>query len=153
MSALPYKVAHFFITLRSRIKNVWLIFEISISRTCLSNYFCLFFQGPVTTTQAPSTPTVSRVGCYHDFGFINGRRPFPLRGDLSNMAVKTSNINEVISHYYDVVNQCASLARKNGFKVFVIINFTFIYFLQRFCDFVCGWKSQTFNCIWCQNYA
>lgn len=74
----------------------------------------------VTPTGKPSVPTFSSVGCYHDYGFINNQPPFPLYTDLSDQKVSTANLDELKTHFDDIVNYCASLARSNGFKYFAI---------------------------------
>ena len=58
---------------------------------------------------------MERVGCYNDFGYLNGKRPFS----------KTKNFRQDIiwSNYMtslqEVVMKCASFARKHKHKVCV----------------------------------
>ncbi|XP_065676601.1 delta-like protein A isoform X2 [Hydra vulgaris] len=58
----------------------------------------------------------SKVGCYHDFGPISGKRPFPI---LVNYRSLIDWNNKKVS-FENITMKCSSYAKENGFEYFGI---------------------------------
>lgn len=56
---------------------------------------------------------VSKVGCYRDVGYIDGKRPFPQYKNFRSEIVWA----DYMSSLNETVLKCAAHAREHGFEV------------------------------------
>ena len=59
------------------------------------------------------------VGCYHDKGYIDGKRPFSEYKSLAGLITKWSADYTVArdTYYNDIIVECATYARSKNFQV------------------------------------
>lgn len=63
---------------------------------------------------------MSKVGCYRDVGYIDGKRPFPQLKNFREEIVWP----EYMSSLNETVLKCAAFAREYGFEVGDLLFFT-----------------------------
>ena len=57
-----------------------------------------------------------RVGCYHDYGFIDGKRLFPLYKNMRDKIIWT----EMNRTFTEIVETCAELTKESNYEVSVL---------------------------------
>jgi len=92
--------------------------DIGIDDISIKEHSC--FAPPPTIP--PTVPEFVPVGCYHDKGYIDGKRPFSEYKNLGGLITKWSADYTVArdTYYNDIIVECATYARSQNFQYFAI---------------------------------
>jgi len=64
----------------------------------------------------------SSIGCYHDYGYINGKRPFNQVKNFRNF-IKWDTWDKIDQSLNGIVKDCAAFAKANNYKLFAVENY------------------------------